>query len=265
MPVRRPHDKLFRTVFANPAETAALLRAHLPSSLAAALQWSSLTLQNASFVDDRMRGSEADLLFAESVRDWPWVPRFAHLLIDQSRVRPEAVRGELQGRIAQLMMMAPFRRRREALRRAAGLLAELLPRGGRDAVGTFVLYLLATQDRDTARGFGEELRGAVSGPGGDLMTYAEELIKEGERKGRRAGQREGRRRGRHEGRREGRREGEQHGLLRGQVGTIENLLRAGVQWSVIETATGIDRDTLHDLKQRLAGPDNSGTKETDDD
>ena len=338
MPVRRPHDKLFRTVFANPAETAALLRAHLPSSLAAALQWSSLTLQNASFVDDRMRGSEADLLFAvertagdppawlylllehqskpdlwmrfrllkyccriwdrgrrlhpkerelrpivpivfyqgrghwrhatefaelfaESVRDWPWVPRFAHLLIDQSRVRPEAVRGELQGRIAQLMMMAPFRRRREALRRAAGLLAELLPRGGRDAVGTFVLYLLATQDRDTARGFGEELRGAVSGPGGDLMTYAEELIKEGERKGRRAGQREGRR----EGRLEGRREGEQHGLLRGQVGTIENLLRAGVQWSVIETATGIDRDTLHDLKQRLAGPDNSGTKETDDD
>ena len=44
-------------------------------------------------------------LFADSVRHWPWVPRFAHLLIDQSQVIPQAVRGELHGRIAQLMMM----------------------------------------------------------------------------------------------------------------------------------------------------------------
>ena len=34
-----------------------------------------------------------------------------------------------------------------------------------------VLYLWATQDPDTARPFAEELRGAVSGPGGNLMTY----------------------------------------------------------------------------------------------
>ena len=313
--VQRPHDKLFRTVFSDPAEAAALLRAHLPESLAADLRWSSLTVQDASFVDDQMRDSESDLLFAikrtagdppawlyvlvehqskpdrwmrfrllkyccriwdrsrlrhpaerelrpiipivffqgrgrwrhatqitelfaSSVRDWPWVPRFAHLLIDQSQVKPQALRGELQGRIAQLMMMAPFRHRREALRRAAQLLAELLPRGGRDAVGTFVMYLLATQDRDTARGFGEELRGAVSGPGGDLMTYAEELIQEGERKGR------------------------QEGELRGRLGTIEDLLRAGVKWSVIESATGINQDALRALKRRLEGSDN-GTEETD--
>ena len=51
----------------------------------------------------------------------------------------------------------------------------------------FVLYLLATQDRGTARSFGAELREAVSGPGGELMTYAEELIKEGRDKGRQEG------------------------------------------------------------------------------
>ena len=103
----------------------------------------------------------------------------------------------------------------------------------------FVLYLLATQDRGTARSFGEELREAVSGPGGELMTYAEELIQEGERKGRQ----------------EGRQEGEQRGVLKGKVGTIENLLQAGVQWSVIESATGIDQEALRALKQRLAGSD----------
>ena len=308
--VQRPHDKLFRTVFGDPAEAAALLRAHLPQSLARGLNWSSLTLQDGSFIDDQMRDSESDLLyaiegsvgdppawvyvllehqsradhwmrfrllkyccriwdrsrarypderelrpivplvfyqgrrrwrhttefselFAPSVRVWPWIPQFAHLLIDQSLVKPEAVRGELQGRIAQLMMMAPFRHRQEALRRAVGLLAELLAGGGRDAARTFVLYLWATQERGTARRFGEDLRETVSGPGGDLMTYAEELIQEGRRKGERKGERKGQ--------------------LKGRVDTIEDLLRAGVEWPVIESATGIDQNALRELKEQLAG------------
>ena len=156
--VQRPHDKLFRTVFADHAEAAALLRAHLPEELACDLRWSTLTLQDRSFVDPDLRGTESDLLFsirrkagappawlyvllehqsrpdrwirfrllkyccriwdrsraqfprerrlrrivplvfyqrpgrwrhatefADSVRHWPWVSRFAHLLVDQSR------------------------------------------------------------------------------------------------------------------------------------------------------------------------------------
>ena len=307
--VHRPHDKLFRTVFGDPAETVGLLRAYLPEPLATELQWSSLTLQDATFVDERLRDSQSDLLFAidraagdppawlyvllehqsqpdrwmpfrllkyccriwdrdrrmhprerglrpiiplvfyqgrgrwrhatelaelfaASVREWPWVPRFTHLLIDQSSIVPGEVRGRLPGRIAQLMMMAPFRHRREALRRAVHLLAELLPTGDRDAVRTFVMYLLATQDRDTALAFGEDLGRAMSGPGGELMTYAEELIAEGLEKGR------------------------QEGELRGQVDTIEKLVQAGVQWSVIESATGLDRDALRALRQRLEGSEN---------
>ena len=305
----RPHDKLFRTVFGDPAEAADLLRGYLPEPLAAELRWSSLTLQDATFVDEQLRGSESDLLFAiersaddppgwlyvlldhqsrpdqwmpfrllkycchiwdrdrrlhprerglrpiiplvfyqgrgrwrhatelaelfaVSVRTWPWVPRFTHLLIDQSLVGPDEVRGTLQSRIVQLMMMAPFRHRKEALRRAVQLLAELLPTRDRDAVRTFVRYLLATQDRDTALTFGEDLRKATPEPGGDLMTYAEELIAEGLEKGR------------HEGE------------LRGQVDTIEKLVQAGVQWSVIESATGLDRDALRALRQRLEGSEN---------
>ncbi len=309
----RPHDKLFRAVFGAPAEAAGLLRAYLPEPLAVELQWSRLTLQDATFVDEQLRDSESDLLFAidraagdppawlyvllehqsqpdrwmpfrllkyccriwdrdrrihprerglrpiiplvfyqgrgrwrhsreladlfaASVREWPWVPRFSHLLIDQSLVGPDNVHGTLHGRIAQLMMMAPFRYRQEALRRAAHLLAELLRTGDREAVRAFVRYLLATQDRDAAIAFGEDLGQTVSEPGGELMTYAEELINEGLEKGRK----------------EGRREGE----LRGRVGTIEKLVQAGVQWSVIESATGVDRDSLRALKQRIEEAEN---------
>ena len=165
--VQRPHDKLFRTVFADHGEAAALLRAHLPESLARDLRWSTLTLQDRSFVDPDLRDTESDLLFsirrkagappawlyvlvehqsrpdrwirfrllkyccriwdrsrrqfprerrlrpivplvfyqgpghwrhatefaelfADSVRDWPWVPRFAHLLIDHKTATPHA-------------------------------------------------------------------------------------------------------------------------------------------------------------------------------
>ncbi|MCY4376366.1 MAG: hypothetical protein OXC31_21635 [Spirochaetaceae bacterium] len=146
-------------------------------------------------------------------------------------MKPRAVRGALRGRITQLMMMAAYRHRREALRSAARLLATLPPEGGETTVRMFVLYLLATQDRGTARSFGEELREAVSGPGGELMTYAEELI----------------------------REGRQQGRQEGRLETIEELLRAGVSWSVIESATGIDQDALRALKQRLAGADDEAS------
>ena len=66
------------------------------------------------------------------------------------------------------------------------------------------------------------------------MTYAEELILEGEQRGRQAGLREGER-----------------GRLEERVRTIEGLMRAGVQWPVIESATGIDREALSALKRRL--------------
>ena len=133
------------------------------------------------------------------------------------------------------MMMVAYRRRREALQRAVRLLSDVMRSGDRDAVRAIVMYLWATQDRATARRFGEELRDAVPEPGGDLMTYAEELILEGEQRGRR--------------------EGEQRGRIEGQVRTIERLVQAGVQWPFIESATGIDREALSALKRRLEGPD----------
>ena len=164
-------------------------------------------------------------LFAREVRAWPWLPRFEHLLIDQSATAPEEVRGTLRGRVAQLMMMAVSRAAGgwPALQRALPLLAELERRGGMEELGMFVIYVLATQNEPMRRRFAKELQRHVPGPGGDAMNYVEELIKQGRQKGR----------------------------LEERVGTIEDFLRAGASWSLIESATGMNPAALRALKQRL--------------
>jgi len=62
--VSKPHDHLFRSVFREEAEAAGLLRAHLPEAVNNELLWSSLKGQEVSFIDDRLRDSESDLLYA---------------------------------------------------------------------------------------------------------------------------------------------------------------------------------------------------------
>ena len=64
--VSKPHDHLFRSVFGEDkeAEAAGLLQAYLPPAVSRELRWSSLKWQPASFIDDRLRDSESDLLYA---------------------------------------------------------------------------------------------------------------------------------------------------------------------------------------------------------
>ena len=111
-------------------------------------------------------------------------------------------------------------------------------RSGEGRRSTRMAVLWATQGRDTARQFGARLRATVSGSGGDQVTYAEEPMREVARKVR------------------------AEGMLEGQVGTIESLVRAGVRLPVIEGATGIEQDALRALEQQLAGSE-EGTKEAD--
>ena len=182
-------------------------------------------------------------LFAEAVREWPWTPRFEHLLVDQSQAAVGDVRGGALGRVAQLALMAAARRRvsqaRAALQMAAQYMGELAGSGRIEPFRAIVRYVITTQDKQTVREFGEALRRHVPGPGGDMKTYAEELLQEGLQKGLQ--------------------EGLQKGRQEGQLGMIENFLRAGIEWSVIEEATGIDQEAFQALRQRLAESD--GTTE----
>jgi predicted transposase/invertase (TIGR01784 family) len=166
--------------------------------------------------------SEFADLFAESVRDWSGVPRFSHGLIDQSGLQPDEVQGELKTQLMQLVMLAAYHPAlawMEQVARLLGSLSSLAPSGGINYVRIFVLYILATQEPETAQSFRDVLRQHAPEVGEDLMTYAQELLKEGE--------------------------------IRAEVRIIENLLREGMEWPAIERITGVNETHFQALKQRL--------------
>ena len=204
-------------------------------------------------------GREFSELFPQQVRHWPWVPHYAHLLIDQTKARPDQVRGELRGRIAQLAMMATFRKSWPLLQRLVPLLAELARvSAAAEDWEEIVVYIAATTTRQPRRWqrFADAVRRRVPG-GGELMNKTERMRQiygdVREQEGRRRGRREGHRAGQREGHRAGRKEGE----LRGKVLTIEALLERDVPWTTIQTATGIDQATFHRLKHQLDAADGS--------
>ena len=88
-----------------------------------------------------------------------------------------------------------------------------------------------------------------------MATYGEQLIEEGRQEGRLEGLQVGLQEGRQEGRVEGRVEGRQEG----RVATIENFLRAGVGWSMITQATGIDQEAF-ELLRRQTDPADRGRR-----
>ena len=171
-------------------------------------------------------------LFTEAARDLPWVPRFAHELLDQTTLEPDGVGGGIKGRIAQLLMMVAFNRHLNA---ALQLTAQLLPSlrragGGVDERQRFYRYLLSTQDLDVVRRLREALRRRGAEEEGDeIMSYAQQLLAEGEAKGRAEGE------------------------TRKQVEMVEGFLRVGVTWEVIEAATGLNEADFEALKARSSG------------
>ena len=50
----------------------------------------------------------ADLV-TDAAQEWRWVPRFEHLLIDQTELGAESVTGAVAARVLQIVMMATFR------------------------------------------------------------------------------------------------------------------------------------------------------------
>jgi predicted transposase/invertase (TIGR01784 family) len=166
--------------------------------------------------------SEFADLFAESVREWPGVPHFSHELIDQSGMRPGEVQGELKAQLMQLLLMAAYHPSlawMEQVARLLGVLSSLSSSGGINYVRIFVLYILATQEPEVAQSFREVLRRHAPDVGDDLMTYAQELLEKGR--------------------------------LEERVKVIEGFLQVGVEWSVIERATGVNEAQFQALKQQV--------------
>jgi predicted transposase/invertase (TIGR01784 family) len=54
---------MVHAVLRDVSEASSFLQAHLAEDVSQALHWSTLTLREGSFVDEDLRGSEADLLY----------------------------------------------------------------------------------------------------------------------------------------------------------------------------------------------------------
>ena len=61
--IHNPHDLIVRAVLSDLTEASSFLQAHLPDEVSQGLNWSTLRLVEGSFVDEDLRGSEADLLY----------------------------------------------------------------------------------------------------------------------------------------------------------------------------------------------------------
>lgn len=76
------------------------------------------------------------------------------------------------------------------------------------------------------------LKARVADIGGEIVTYAQQLLLEGMLKGK------------HEGKLEGK--------LEERIELINRFLRAGVSWATITAATGVDQAQFAELKAQLA-------------
>jgi len=65
------HDKLARGVFGNTTWTAALLRGFLEGEFLTLLDLKSIKLESGSFVDEKLKGHETDLVFSIQTREGP--------------------------------------------------------------------------------------------------------------------------------------------------------------------------------------------------
>jgi len=134
---------------------------------------------------------------------------------------------------------------------------------GQDDMKMFMRYILETGPEDTPEEMGDLLSRTAAG--GELMTSGERLRQEGRdqmrdqmRNEMRAVAEQRHREGRNEGRLEGRREGRREGQREGRLETIDGLLRTGVDWSLIERATGIGEQEYRQLKCQSNGPAAAG-------
>jgi hypothetical protein len=62
--VSGPHDALFKRVFSNLENAEGLMRVALPTEIANRVDWSSLSLESGSVVDETLKSVHADLIFS---------------------------------------------------------------------------------------------------------------------------------------------------------------------------------------------------------
>ena len=87
-----PHDALFKAAFERPEHAAELLQGLLPAPLIGAIDWTTLTRESGTFIDEKLIDRHTDLLFRAKLPDEDAVVYFYLLLEHQSTIDPDMPR-----------------------------------------------------------------------------------------------------------------------------------------------------------------------------
>ena len=98
-PVPNPHDAFFRHLFARPSVAAEFFRLYLPPEVAGRLDLARVQLEDASFVDEKLREHFSDLLFRVGLKDGG--AAFIYILLEHKSAPDERVALQLLRYIVQ--------------------------------------------------------------------------------------------------------------------------------------------------------------------
>jgi hypothetical protein len=104
--VSNPHDAFFRRTMARPRAVAEFLRLYLPSSLVAHLDLSLVHLEDASFVDEKLREHFSDLFYRVGLKEGG--EAFVYFLLEHKSGPDERVAIQLLRYLAQAWDRLPL-------------------------------------------------------------------------------------------------------------------------------------------------------------
>ena len=162
-------------------------------------------------------------LFRPSQRRADFIPDFGHILIDQSGIKSEEIKGALKARITQLLLLAAYHNEAKAV--VFEMLPELFmqieeePTKGLNYTAIFARYLAQTQSPEELKKLIERTKQLSAKVGGQMLTAAHTWTSQVK--------------------------------LEERIEMVERFLKAGVTWDVVVNATGITQEKLQELKATL--------------
>ena len=66
--IHHPYDSITKMVLSDTKEATSFFKSYLPESITSKIDWKTLKLQNASFIDSEFKKSEADLLYLANLK-----------------------------------------------------------------------------------------------------------------------------------------------------------------------------------------------------
>lgn len=173
-----PHDALFKTVFSDPPRAAELLQGLLGPQVAARIDWSSLAVEDTSFIDDDLRETHADLLYTARFAGRPCKIHTVFTLLEHMSTSEwsMALRRQIQPSLAGWSDLL-----REAARAPHG------PGASRP----IFRYLAQARDAGDHTAILTTAREVINSREDEMYTIADMLMDQGIAKGREQGVREG--------------------------------------------------------------------------